>query len=158
GSRDDALLLHRRVDDRPRPPQAIPMVVGLSIHRLDPARCEPALSGGETGAAVVQAIDSVRRRASGRVPPHNLEAGESLLGAMLLSRDAITSAVEVRVESSDFYKPSHGHIYEAIQSLHGQGEPADPVTVAEELRRADLLDNIGGRATLLQIQANTPAS
>ena len=107
---------------------------------------------------VVQAIDSVRRRASGRVPPHNLEAEESLLGAMLLSRDAITAAVEAHVETSDFYKPAHGHIYEAIQSLHGQGEPADPVTVAEELRRADLLDNIGGRVALLQIQANTPAS
>jgi replicative DNA helicase len=100
----------------------------------------------------------VRRRASGRVPPHNLEAEESLLGAMLLSRDAITAAVEAHVETSDFYKPAHGHIYEAIQSLHGQGEPADPVTVAEELRRAELLDNIGGRQALLQIQANTPAS
>ncbi|HEU5308552.1 MAG TPA: replicative DNA helicase [Acidimicrobiia bacterium] len=107
---------------------------------------------------MVQAIDSVRRRASGRVPPHNLEAEESLLGAMLLSRDAITAAVEAHVETSDFYKPAHGHIYEAIQSLHGQGEPADPVTVAEELRRADLLDNIGGRQALLLIQANTPAS
>ena len=107
---------------------------------------------------MVQAIDSVRRRASGRVPPNNLEAEESLLGAMLLSRDAITAAVEAHVETSDFYKPAHGHIYEAIQSLHGQGEPADPVTVAEELRRADLLDNIGGRVALLQIQANTPAS
>jgi len=107
---------------------------------------------------VVQTIESVRRRASGRVPPHNLEAEESLLGAMLLSRDAITAAVEAHVESSDFYKPAYGHIYEAIQSLHGQGEPADPVTVAEELRRADLLDGIGGRAALLQIQANTPAS
>jgi replicative DNA helicase len=92
------------------------------------------------------------------VPPHNLEAEESLLGAMLLSRDAITAAVEAHVDSSDFYKPAHGHIYEAIQSLHGQGEPADPVTVAEELRRADLLDAIGGRAALLQIQAGTPAS
>jgi replicative DNA helicase len=102
--------------------------------------------GGEAGVAVVQAIDSMRRRASGRVPPHNLEAEESLLGAMLLSRDAITAAVEAHVETSDFYKPAHGHIYEAIQSLHGLGEPAD------------LLDNIGGRNALLQIQANTPAS
>jgi replicative DNA helicase len=107
---------------------------------------------------VVQAIDSVRRRASGRIPPHNLEAEESLLGAMLLSRDAITAAVEQHVETADFYKPAHGHVYEAIQSLHGQGEPADPVTVAEELRRADLLDLVGGRAKLLELQAGTPAS
>ena len=77
---------------------------------------------------------------------------------MLLSRDAITAAVEARVDAADFYKPAHGHIYDAIQSLYGQGEPADPVTVAEELRRADLLEFVGGRAALLQIQASTPAS
>src|SRR4029079_166189 len=123
-------------------------------------RMPSGLSGAEVKTAVVQAIDSWRRGAGagGRVPPHNLEAEESLLGAMLLSRDAITAAVEAHVETSDFYKPAHGHIYEAIQSLHGQGEPADPVTVAEELRRADLLDGIGGRQVLLRIQANTPAS
>ncbi len=107
---------------------------------------------------MVQALEPVRRRASGRIPPHNLEAEESLLGAMLLSRDAITAAVEQHVETADFYKPAHGHVYEAIQSLHGQGEPADPVTVAEELRRADLLDMVGGRAKLLELQAGTPAS
>jgi replicative DNA helicase len=116
------------------------------------------MAGAKAGAAVVQTIESARRRASGRIPPHNLEAEESLLGAMLLSRDAITAAVEHHVDVADFYKPAHGHIFEAIQSLHGHGEPADPVTVAEELRRADLLDGIGGRAALLQIQANTPAS
>src|SRR5882762_8847141 len=112
----------------------------------------------EAGAGVVQTIESARRRASGRIPPHNLEAEESLLGSMLLSRDAIVAAVEARVETSDFYKPAHGHVFEAILSLYGQGEPADPVTVAEELRRAELLDGIGGRAVLLQIQAGTPAS
>jgi replicative DNA helicase len=108
---------------------------------------------------VVQALEPVRRRAgSGRVPPHNLEAEESLLGAMLLSRDAITAAVEAGVEASDFYKPAHTHLFDAVMSLYGQGEPVDPVTVAEELRRADLLDSLGGRQTLLHLQASTPAS
>jgi replicative DNA helicase len=108
---------------------------------------------------VVQALEPVRRRAaSGRVPPHNLEAEESLLGAMLLSRDAITAAVEAGVEASDFYKPAHTHLFDAVMSLYGQGEPVDPVTVAEELRRADLLDSLGGRQTLLHLQAATPAS
>jgi replicative DNA helicase len=111
------------------------------------------------GGAVVQTIESVRRRQSGgRIPPHNLEAEESLLGAMLLSRDAIVAAVEARVEASDFYKPAHGHVYDAVMALYGQGEPADPVTVAEELRRADLIDFVGGRGALLSIQASTPAS
>jgi replicative DNA helicase len=91
------------------------------------------------------------------VPPHNLAAEESLLGAMLLSRDAI-SAASMECQAEDFYKPAHGHIFEAILRLHGQGEPADPVTVADELRRADLLDAIGGPAVLVTLQANTPAT
>ena len=93
----------------------------------------------------------------GRVPPHNLDAEESLLGAMLLSRAAIDAASEV-LSPDDFYKPAHGHIYDAITSLSGQGEPVDPVTVAEELRRHDLIDAIGGPATLLSLQAATPAT
>jgi replicative DNA helicase len=107
---------------------------------------------------VVQTIDDARRRAPGRVPPHNLEAEESLLGAMLLSRDAITAAVEARVDTADFYKPAHGHVFEAVMGLYGQGEPVDPVTLAEQLRRAGLLDAMGGKAALLRIQAGTPAS
>jgi replicative DNA helicase len=96
-------------------------------------------------------------RTFGRVPPHNVQAEESLLGAMLLSRDAIAVAVEV-VAAGDFYKPAHGHIFDAITSLFAAGEPADPVTVAEELSRAGLLDSIGGPATLVTIQAATPAT
>ncbi|HEX3564710.1 MAG TPA: replicative DNA helicase [Acidimicrobiales bacterium] len=94
---------------------------------------------------------------AGRVPPHNLQAEESLLGAMLLSRDAIAAAVET-CSANDFYKPAHGHVFDAVCSLYAQGEPADPVTVADELRRADLLDAIGGPATLITLQANTPAT
>jgi replicative DNA helicase len=102
-------------------------------------------------------IEDSRPRTPGRVPPHNLQAEESLLGAMLLSRDAIASAVEA-VSADDFYRPAHGHIYDAIASLYGAGEPADPVTVAEELSRAGLLEAIGGPATLISLQANTPAT
>lgn len=93
-----------------------------------------------------------------RVPPHNLEAEESLLGAMLLSRDAVVAAAEIGLHSGDFYKPAHGHIHDAINSLYGAGEPADPVTVAEELRRAGLLDAVGGSAFLVTLQARTPAT
>jgi replicative DNA helicase len=110
---------------------------------------------------MVQSLDDIRRRRGGgpemRVPPHNLQAEESLLGAMLLSRDAIAAAVE-RCGPEDFYKPAHGHVFDAVCSLFGQGEPADPVTVADELRRADLLEAIGGPATLISLQANTPAT
>jgi replicative DNA helicase len=104
-------------------------------------------------------IEDARRRANGaRIPPHNIEAEESLLGSMMLSREAITSAVEARLVAGDFYKPAHGAIFEAVYGLHGRGEPVDPVTVAEELRRSAQLDQLGGRQTLLRIQAATPAS
>ena len=108
-------------------------------------------------------IDTARRRgpdpapAGTRVPPHNLVAEESLLGAMLLSREAIASGLEVGLTSADFYRPAHGHIFDAVTTLYAQGEPADPVTVAEVLRRAGVLDTIGGPAILISLQAGTPS-
>ena len=92
-----------------------------------------------------------------RVPPHNSDAEASLLGAMLLSRDAIGPAVET-LSGDQFYVPAHGYIFDAIASLYGAGEPADPVTVAEELSRSGLLEQIGGPQRLLELQTGTPAS
>jgi hypothetical protein len=97
-------------------------------------------------------------RADGRVPPYNLEAEESLLGAMLLSRDAIVAASEMGVSADDFYKPAHAHVFDAITSLYSAGEPADPVTVGEELRRANLLAEVGGPGLLVSLQVRTPAT
>jgi replicative DNA helicase len=114
---------------------------------------------------VVQSIESARQRggpkqaspASSRVPPHNLDAERSLLGAMLLSRDAIAAALET-CSADDFYKPGHAHVFEAVSTLYAQGEPADPVTVADELSRAGLLDMVGGLPALVELQAETPAT
>ena len=116
---------------------------------------------------MVQAFDDSRPRqlitprtggasTTGRVPPHNLEAEESVLGAMLLSRDAIAAAME-NCKAEDFYKASHGYIFEAVTSLYGRGEPADWVTVTEELRRRDLLESIGDTSVFVTLQANTPS-
>jgi len=116
---------------------------------------------------MVQAFDDTRPRklisprdggatSIGRIPPHNLEAEESLLGAMLLSRDAIAAAMEV-CKPDDFYKSSHGHIFDAITSLFSRGEPADWVTVTEELRRRELLESIGDPSVFVSLQANTPS-
>ncbi len=91
-----------------------------------------------------------------RVPPSNLDAEQSLLGAMLLSEHAVSASATI-VQSDDFYKPAHRHIFEAIQSLYASGRGVDPLTVAEELDRAGVLDAVGGAATLVSLQANTPA-
>ncbi len=115
---------------------------------------------------MLQPLDESRRRSrpheapgspgASRVPPHNLEAEESLLGAMLLSRDATAAAIE-RCSAGDFYRPSHGQVFGAITSLYARGEPADAVTVAEELRRSGVLEDVGGTAALVALQSNTPA-
>ncbi len=109
---------------------------------------------------MVQSIDQARRRVRGdstRIPPHNLDAEQSLLGAMLLARDAIAAAVET-CTADDFYKPAHSHIFDAVTTLYSRGEPADPVTVGDELSRAGLLDAVGGLPALISLQADTPAT
>jgi replicative DNA helicase len=108
-------------------------------------------------AARLEDQDQQRRPAAGRVPPHDLQAEESLLGAMMLSATAIADAAGV-VTASDFYKPAHGHVYDAVHTLYASGQPVDAVTVADELRRANLLEAIGGPAVLAQIMASTPAT
>ena len=64
-----------------------------------------------------------------RTPPQDVEAEQSVLGAMLLSKDAIADCVE-SMTGDDFYKPAHETIYEAVLDLYSRGEPADSVTVA----------------------------
>ena len=85
----------------------------------------------------------------GRVPPHNMSAEESVLGALLLSRDAMNAVSELSLRPGDFYKPAHQRIFDAIRSLYSSGAPVDVVTVADELRRNGVLDEVGGAATLI---------
>ena len=81
---------------------------------------------------------------SNRIPPQNLDAEQSVLGAMLESKEAIANVVEI-LNSEDFYKPAHSQIFEVILDLYGRGEPADAITVAEELGRRAQLEGIGGK-------------
>ena len=94
---------------------------------------------------------------SGRVPPHNLQAEESVLGALLLSRDAIGVVGEAGLKVRDFYSPAHQHIFDSIRSLYSSSGPVDVVTVADELRRHGLLDEVGGIARLNDLQNATPS-
>ena len=98
-----------------------------------------------------------RASVSSRVPPHNLQAEESVLGAALLSRDAIGAVSEQGLRPEDFYRPAHQHIFDAIRALYATGAPADTITVADELRRAGLLEQIGGTEVLHALQNATPA-
>ncbi len=99
-----------------------------------------------------------RQESGSRVPPHNLDAERALLGALLLSRDAVAAAAEVVPGADVFYRPAHAHVYEAITTLTAKGEVADPITVADELRRRDLLDAAGGTAALVELQADAPGT
>ena len=73
----------------------------------------------------------------GRQPPHDMAAEQSVLGGMLLSKDAIADVVEV-LRPGDFYRPAHQAVYDTILDLYGRGEPADPVTVSADRKSTRL--------------------
>ena len=104
---------------------------------------------------MVTAQTSARR--DGRVPPHNIEAEESLLGAMLLASSAVADSIEI-VSAEQFYRPAHAHVFDAIAALYASGDPVDPVTVAVELERLGVSESVGGLEGLHRLQMNTPAS
>ncbi|MEJ7629650.1 MAG: replicative DNA helicase [Nocardioidaceae bacterium] len=93
----------------------------------------------------------------GRVPPQDEEAEQSVLGAMLLSKDAIADVVEV-VRGSDFYRPAHELIYDAVLDLYGRGEPVDAITVSAELTRAGDLARVGGAPYVHTLVAGVPVA
>ena len=92
-----------------------------------------------------------------RQPPQDLPAEQSVLGGMLLSKDAIADVFEV-LTSADFYKPAHVHVFDAILDLYSRGEPADPITVSAELERAGLLPRVGGSVYLHHLTAMVPTA
>ncbi len=79
-----------------------------------------------------------------RVPPHNLEAEEAVLGGLLFDNSAIHAISDVSLTAEDFYKESHQKIYQAIINLITKGNPADTLTVCEHLQSQNLLDRVGG--------------
>jgi replicative DNA helicase len=93
----------------------------------------------------------------GRKPPQDIAAEQSVLGGMMLSKDAIADVVEV-LRSNDFYRPAHEIVFEAIIGLYGRGEPADAVTIANELTRIGQLNRIGGAAYLHELISSVPTA
>jgi replicative DNA helicase len=90
-----------------------------------------------------------------RIPPHNLEAEESVLGSMILSHQAAAEAIDI-LGPEDFYKESHRTIYRALVDLYAGGSATDHVVLAEELKRRGQLEAVGDRAYLLMLADTTP--
>jgi replicative DNA helicase len=111
-------------------------------------------SGGDAGSASFEHHGSQEHWA-GRMPPQDTDAEQSVLGSMLISKDAIADVLEV-AKAQDFYKPAHETIFDAITDLYSRGEPADPVTVAAELQRRGDLPRIGGAPYLHTLSASVP--
>ncbi|HEY7201862.1 MAG TPA: replicative DNA helicase [Candidatus Dormibacteraeota bacterium] len=93
----------------------------------------------------------------GRVPPHDLDAETSVLGAILLSPAALPQVLD-ELTPEDFYRENNGAIYRAALGLFGEGEPIDNVTLAAELEKRGLLERVGGRAHLALLQESVPTA
>lgn len=92
-----------------------------------------------------------------RIPPHSIEAEKSVLGAALLSKDALLDVVEI-VKAGDFYDSNHKEIFEAIQDLYRRSAPVDALTVSEELKKRNSLEMVGGRAYIASLSSGTPTT
>ena len=92
-----------------------------------------------------------------RTPPHDVAAEQCVLGGMLLSKDAISDVIEV-IRPTDHYRPAHQLVHEAILDLYGRGEPADAITVANELTRRGEIARVGGGAYLHTLIASVPTA
>jgi len=91
-------------------------------------------------------------------PPQNLEAEQSVLGAVLLSDTVLPALIiDERLQPDDFYRSSHGIIYAAMLALHSAGENIDDVTLVEHLKQTNQLEAVGGRGTVDMLAGSVPA-
>src|SRR3954449_7425288 len=129
------------VDDDPAPSAACGPQTGASARpwRLHPPLLEPS-------RAVID-----------RLPPQSAEAEQSVLGSILIDRDAIIEVADF-LRPEDFYRPAHGRVFAAMLDLSERREPIDIVTVAEALERTGDLEPIGGRAYLGTLSNATPTA
>jgi replicative DNA helicase len=104
---------------------------------------------------VVRTAEDVRRLRPERVPPHNLEAEESVLGSMMLSAEAIADVVEI-VRPADFYRSANAKVFETLRDIYGRGDPVDAITAVEELKRRGLLAEIGGHLYISELVERVP--
>ena len=96
-------------------------------------------------------------KTEGRIPPHSPDAERSVLGAAMLSEDALIDVAET-VKPEDFYDKNHGEIFRAILDLNRKGSPVDMLTVSEELKKRGSLNMVGGRAYVASLSSGTPTT
>ena len=128
----------------------------MSVTEYDdvPPAPEPADTWGDGPASYEPG--NAPRHPGDRTPPQDNAAEQSVLGSMLLSKDTIAEVGEI-LRGVDFYRPAHEVIYDTIIDLNlSRGEPADPITVANELGRRGELERIGGAPYLHTLAANVP--
>src|SRR3954464_2631613 len=156
----------------------LPAPCGRTINRLRPRRlgtcvplsCKPQeidmsktrlSTAGKPAPGVVHSahVTPVAQLAEAApiAPPQNLEAEESVLGAMLLSPGAI-GAVSAVLDPGDCYRESHAKIYRAALALYAKGEPVDAITLVDELEERGELEDVGGRVRLHELAALVPAT
>lgn len=92
-----------------------------------------------------------------RIPPHNIDAERSVLGAALLSKDALNDVIE-EIRPGDFYDPNHKEIFDVMFELSRKNVPVDALTVSEELDKRGSLSMVGGRAYVASLSSATPTT
>jgi replicative DNA helicase len=107
-----------------------------------------------TSGVVVQVAQSSQ---TAPVPPQNLDAEESVLGAMMLSPGAIGAVSEI-LDAGDFYRESHAKVYRAALALYARGEPVDAITLVDALEERNELEDAGGRVRIHELAALVPAT
>jgi replicative DNA helicase len=95
--------------------------------------------------------------AGGRVPPHNLEAEASVLGSLMLDRNAIVRVADF-LRPEDFYLDHHAQVYRASLNLYDRADPIDLLTLAAELEKMRVLERVGGQAFLAELESGVPTA
>jgi replicative DNA helicase len=123
-----------------------------------PSTCKPAIFDVYSKDGMNHSVAQVAQLADvAPVPPQNLDAEESVLGAMMLSPGAI-GAVSEELDAGDFYRESHAKIYRAALSLYARGEPVDAITLVDGLEERGEIEDVGGRVRIHELAALVPAS
>ena len=103
---------------------------------------------------VMQTLEEPRR---GRIPPQDIDAERSVLGAILIDPDRF-SEIASGLSAEDFYRPNHAHVFEAVVNLFERNEPIDEITVGSELKTLGKLESLGGSAYLAELTDSVPTA